>query len=56
MSVDTQALRYPFLCPQCGCPTHGSATSGGQRSTFCDDCVGDREIDDQPFDNLASRK
>ncbi|MFN8643766.1 MAG: hypothetical protein U0802_19695 [Candidatus Binatia bacterium] len=38
--------RYEFLCPQCGSPTHGSATSHGQRSTYCEDCVGDREIDD----------
>jgi hypothetical protein len=38
--------RYPFLCPQCGCPTHGSPTSTGQQSSFCEDCVGDREIDD----------
>jgi hypothetical protein len=37
---------YPFLCPQCGCPTHGSPTSGGQQSSFCEDCVGDRDIDD----------
>jgi len=37
---------YPFLCPQCGCPTHGSATSSGQRSTYCEDCTSDRDIDD----------
>jgi hypothetical protein len=37
---------YPFLCPQCGCPTHGSPTSGGRQSWFCEDCVGDRDIDD----------
>ena len=43
--------RYSFLCPQCGSPTHGSATSHGQRSSYCEDCVGDREIDDIEFPN-----
>lgn len=38
---------YSFVCPQCGSPTHGSATSHGGRSSYCEDCVGDREIDDQ---------
>jgi len=38
--------QYPYLCPQCGCPTHGSATSTGQRSTYCEDCTSDRDIDD----------
>jgi len=38
---------YPFLCPQCGCPTHGSLTSSGRQSSFCEDCVGDRDIDDE---------
>jgi len=45
---------YPYLCPQCGCPTHGSATSGGSRSTFCEDCVGDRDIDDADTFTVAS--
>jgi len=39
---------YSYVCPQCGSPTHGSATSLGGRSSYCEDCVGDREIDDQP--------
>ena len=56
IATDSPAHRYPFLCPQCGCPTHGSATSGGQRSTYCEDCVGDREIDDEPFAELAACK
>jgi hypothetical protein len=40
------ATRYPFLCPQCGCPTHGATTTSGWTSTFCEDCVGDRDIED----------
>ncbi|MDX2166498.1 MAG: hypothetical protein SF182_05520 [Deltaproteobacteria bacterium] len=38
--------RFPYLCPQCGCPTHGSATSAGGQSSYCEDCTSDREIDD----------
>ena len=37
---------FPYLCPQCGGPTHGSPTSSGQTSSFCEDCVSDRDIDD----------
>jgi hypothetical protein len=45
--IDLEAHHpYSFLCPQCGCPTHGSSTSSGGRSSFCEDCVGDRDIDD----------
>lgn len=46
MAQSEPAHSYPFLCPQCGCPTHGSATSAGRGSTYCEDCVGDRTIDD----------
>jgi len=38
--------RYAFLCPQCGCPTHGSSTTSGEMSSFCEDCLSDRDIDD----------
>ena len=41
--------RYPLLCPQCGCPTDGWPTAGGPRTSFCEDCVGDRDIADVPF-------
>lgn len=47
MSANRQT-ETDFVCPQCGSPTYGSVTSQGQRSTFCEDCVGDREIDDLP--------
>lgn len=39
---------YPFLCPQCGSPTHGWPTANGRRFSYCEDCVGDREIADPP--------
>jgi hypothetical protein len=42
----TRNASYPDLCPQCGCPTHGSATTSGGRSSFCEDCTSDRDIDD----------
>jgi hypothetical protein len=41
--------RLRFICPQCGCPTDGSLVDGGDRSSFCEDCVGDREIADMPY-------
>jgi hypothetical protein len=39
---------HPFLCPQCGSPTFGSRTGAGTQSSFCEDCLGDREIDEAP--------
>jgi hypothetical protein len=41
-------MGHPFLCPQCGSPTFGSLTLSGLRTSFCEDCVGDREIDEAP--------
>jgi hypothetical protein len=32
------------LCPQCGCLSLGSLTVTGSGSSFCEDCLGDREI------------
>jgi NMD protein affecting ribosome stability and mRNA decay len=40
--------RHSLLCPQCGCPNEGFPTASGRRSSFCEDCVGDREIDEAP--------
>jgi hypothetical protein len=37
-------MGHPFLCPQCGSPTFGSL-----ETSFCEDCVGDREIDEAPL-------
>jgi NMD protein affecting ribosome stability and mRNA decay len=37
---------HPLLCPQCGSPSDGSPTISGMRSSFCEDCVADREIGD----------
>jgi len=45
--------RHAFLCPQCGCPNEGFPTSSGTRSSFCEDCVGDREIADAMHFDLA---
>jgi hypothetical protein len=55
MTFSRSAQPYPYLCPQCGCPTHGSVTSLGRRSTYCEDCVGDREIDDLVSDSTEPR-
>lgn len=44
-----EVLPHPFLCPQCGSPTFGSLTLSGLKSSFCEDCVGDREIEEAPF-------
>jgi hypothetical protein len=46
-------ISYSLLCPQCGTPTDGSLTLSGGRSSFCEDCVGDRDIDEAQAGSLG---
>jgi hypothetical protein len=52
MTRSNEVVDHPFLCPQCGSPTFGSLTGSGLKSSFCEDCVGDREINEGPFPEI----